>query len=171
MAFSLQLCLEGQHSGVTSSLLTLRLVFCGAYLLRLPVEDLWGIGSQTRHSNFKPFLLRLRQSVVLWQGWGGIHYIAQVHILARTAQISKEKQQSIITLWHEGQSIWKISRTLKVSSSAVAKTTKRYDETGSQEDRQQERKRHRITSAAEDTFIRVTSLRNCSLNKCLTQFK
>jgi transposase-like protein len=41
--------------------------------------------------------------------------------MARTAQISKEKRQSIITLRHEGQSIWKISRTLKVSSSAVVK--------------------------------------------------
>ena len=40
MAFSLQLCLEGQHPGVASSLLTLRLVFCGYYLMKLPVEDL-----------------------------------------------------------------------------------------------------------------------------------
>ena len=31
-------CLEGQHSGVASSLL--RLVFCGYYLINLPVEDL-----------------------------------------------------------------------------------------------------------------------------------
>ena len=80
--------------------------------------------------------------------------------MARTAQVSKEKQQSIITLRHEGQSIRKISRTLKVSSSAVAKTLKRYDETGSEG-------RHmkgtpRVTSAAEDKFIRVISLRNCS---------
>jgi hypothetical protein len=33
--------LEGQHPGVASSLLTLRLVFCGYYLMKLPVEDLW----------------------------------------------------------------------------------------------------------------------------------
>ena len=32
--------LEGQHPGVASSLLTLRLVFCGYYLMKLPVEDL-----------------------------------------------------------------------------------------------------------------------------------
>ena len=57
-----------------------------------------------------------------------------VHIMARTAQISKETWQSIITFRH-GQSIWKISRTLKASSSAVAKTFKRYDETGSHEER------------------------------------
>ena len=54
--------------------------------------------------------------------------------MARTAQISQEKWQSIITLKHEGQSIWNISRALKVSSSAVAKSIKRDDETGSQED-------------------------------------
>ena len=38
MAFSLQICLEGQHPRVASSLLTLRLVFCGYYLMRMPVE-------------------------------------------------------------------------------------------------------------------------------------
>ena len=52
-----------------------------------------------------------------------------------------------------------MSRTLKVSSSVVAKTIKRYDETLG---------RPRVTSAAEDKFIRVTSLRNCSPNKCFT---
>ena len=55
--------------------------------------------------------------------------------MVRTAQISKEKLQSIITLRHEGQSMQNISRTLKVSSSAVAKTIKRYDETVSHEKR------------------------------------
>jgi transposase len=54
--------------------------------------------------------------------------------MARTAQISKEKRQSIITLRHEGQPIRKMSRTFKVSSSAVAKIIKRYDEIGSHED-------------------------------------
>jgi transposase len=54
--------------------------------------------------------------------------------MSRTAQISKEKRQSIINLRHEGQSIRKMSRTLKVSSSAVAKTIKLYDEAGSHED-------------------------------------
>ena len=53
--------------------------------------------------------------------------------MAKTAQISKEKRQSIITLRHEGQSIRKMSRTLNVSSSAGAKPIKRYDETGSNE--------------------------------------
>jgi transposase len=54
--------------------------------------------------------------------------------MARTAQISKVKRQSIITLRHEGLLIRKISRILKVSSSAVVKTIKRYDETVSHED-------------------------------------
>ena len=74
--------------------------------------------------------------------------------MARSAQISKEKRQSITTLKHEGQSIWKMSRTLKVSSSAVAKTIKRYDETGGHEDRHS-KGRPRVPSAAEDMFIRA----------------
>jgi transposase-like protein len=40
----------------------------------------------------------------------------------------ERRYKPIITLRHEGQSIWKISRFLKVSSSAVVKTIKRYDE-------------------------------------------
>ena len=48
MAFSLQLCLEGQHPGVASYLLTLRLVFCGYYLMFV---------SQTGHSNVLVLLL------------------------------------------------------------------------------------------------------------------
>jgi transposase len=85
----------------------------------------------------------------------------EVHIMARTAQISKEKRQSIITLRHEGQSIQKMSRTLKASTSAVAKTIKHSDETGSHEDCHR-KGRPRVTSAAEEKFISVTSLRNCS---------
>ena len=53
---------------------------------------------------------------------------------------------------------------------AVAKSIKRYDETGSHEDRHR-KGRPRVTSAAEDEFIRVTSLRNLSPNKCFTDFK
>jgi transposase len=43
-------------------------------------------------------------------------------------------------------------RTVKVSSSAGAKMIKRYDETGSREDRHR-KGRTRIASAAEDRFI------------------
>jgi azurin len=56
-----------------------------------------------------------------------IQYQDQIHIVARTAQISKEKRQSIITLRHEGQSMRE--NLFEVSSSAIAKTIKRYDET------------------------------------------
>ncbi|KAI5087835.1 coiled-coil domain-containing protein 86 [Silurus meridionalis] len=59
----------------------------------------------------------------------------------------------------EGQSVRKIGKTLKVSPSAVTKTIKRYKETGSHADRPR-KGRPRVTSAAEDKFIRVTSLRN-----------
>ena len=74
--------------------------------------------------------------------------------MARTAQISKEKQQSIITLSREGQSIRKISRTLEVSSSAVTKTIQRYDETGSHEERHRN-VRPKVTSAAEDSSLEL----------------
>ena len=85
--------------------------------------------------------------------------------MARTAQISKEKRQFIVTLRHEGQSMQNISRTLKVT-----KTIKSYDETVSHENRHR-KGRPRVTSAAEDKFIPVTSLRNCNPNKFFTEFK
>jgi transposase len=78
--------------------------------------------------------------------------------MASTAQISKEKRQSIITLRHEGQSIQNISITLKGSSSAVVKNIKPNDETGSHEGHHRNGQ-PRVTSAAEDKFIRVTSFR------------
>ena len=103
----------------------------------------------------------------------------QVHFMARTAQISKEKWQSIITLRHEGPSIRKMSRTLTVYSSAVAKTIKRYDETGSHEDRHRNRRPRvtsammklalmrttigkEVTSAADYNFITVDCISDCS---------
>jgi hypothetical protein len=63
-----------------------------------------------------------------------------------------------------------MSRTFKVSSSAVAKTIKNCDVTGSHEDRHR-KGRPSETSAREDKFIRVTHLKNCSPNKCFTEFK
>ena len=65
---------------------------------------------------------------------------------------------------------WKISKTLKVSSSAVTKTIKLYDETGSHEDHHW-KGRPRVTSAAEDTFVRVSITSDCSPNKCFTELK
>jgi transposase len=76
--------------------------------------------------------------------------------MARTAQISKEKRQSITTLRREGQSIRNISRTFNVSSSTVANTIKHYDETGSHDDRHR-KGRPRVISAAEDKFIKLLS--------------
>ena len=55
MAFSLQLCLEGQHPRLSSSLLMLRLVFCGYYLMKLLVEAMYV--SQSRHSYVLVLLL------------------------------------------------------------------------------------------------------------------
>ena len=69
---------------------------------------------------------------------------------------------AIITLRNEGQSVRKIAKTLNVSPSGVAKTIKRYNETGTHEDRPR-KGRPRVTSASEDKFIRVTSLRNRKL--------
>jgi transposase len=63
----------------------------------------------------------------------------------------------------------KISRTLKVSSSAVVKTIKRDGETGSHEDHPS-KGRPRVTSAAEDKFIRVNCTLDCSPNTCFTEF-
>ena len=64
--------------------------------------------------------------------------------MRRTAEISKEKQKFIIPKRHEGQSTQKMSITLKVSSSAVAKNIKHFDETGSHEDRHRKGRR-RVT--------------------------
>ena len=50
-----------------------------------------------------------------------------------------------------------MSRTLKVSSSAIVKTIKRYDKTGSHEDRHR-KGRPGVTSATEEKLIRV----NCT---------
>ena len=66
--------------------------------------------------------------------------------MARTNQLSKEKWQPIITLETEGQSVQKIAKTFNVSPSVVAKTTKRYDETGSHVDRPR-KGRPRVTYA------------------------
>jgi transposase len=83
---------------------------------------------------------------------------------------NKQRETTVITLRHEGQSTRKISRTLKVSSSATAKPIKFCDKTVSLEDRHR-KGRPRVTSAAEDQFIRVNCTSDCSPNKCFTEFK
>jgi transposase len=90
--------------------------------------------------------------------------------MAITAQISKEKQQSLINLRHECESICKISRTLKVSSSAVITIIKRFDETVSHEDRHR-KGRARVTSAAEDKFIQVNCTSDIAAQINASEFK
>ena len=77
--------------------------------------------------------------------------------MARTNQLSKEKRQSIITLGTGPVSL-ENCKNIKCVPSVVAKTIKRYDETGSHEDHPR-KGRPRVISAAEDKFIWVTSLR------------
>ena len=67
--------------------------------------------------------------------------------MARTAQISKEKQQSIVTLRGSVN-----LENVKDFESSEAKTIKRYDETGSDKDHHR-KGRPRVTSAAEDMFL------------------
>ena len=109
--------------------------------------------------------MHLSQSVVLWQGRGGIQKIALFGKTSSQGKNSsnKQSQTTVHPYFKTRRSVNpKISRTLKVSSSAVAKTIKRYDKTGSHEDRHR-KGRPRVTSAAEDKLIRVTSLKNGQL--------
>ena len=73
--------------------------------------------------------------------------------MARTAQISKGKQQSIITLRHEGQSIREHFKNFKSFFKCSHQNIKRYNETGSYEDCHRNG-RPRVTSAAEGKFIK-----------------
>jgi hypothetical protein len=74
--------------------------------------------------------------------------------VARTAQTSKENGMKVSQ-----------SGNFKNFKSAGARPIKRYDETGFHEQRHI-KGRPRVTSAAEDKFIRVKSLRNYNPNKC-----
>jgi hypothetical protein len=72
--------------------------------------------------------------------------------MSRTAQIYKEK--ITVHYFKTLRSVNLENYELRVSSSsAVAKTIKRYEETGSHEDRHR-KGRPRVASAAEDKFIR-----------------
>ena len=118
----------------------------------------------------------LSKSVVFGQGRVGIQKIALFGKRPSPyygKNSSNKKSETIVHhyfLRHEGQSMQIISRTLKVSSSAVAKTIKCYDETGSHEDHHR-KGRSRVTSAAENKLIRVNCTSDCSPNKCFTEFK
>ncbi|MDF4311521.1 helix-turn-helix domain-containing protein, partial [Vibrio parahaemolyticus] len=71
--------------------------------------------------------------------------------MARKPQLSKEKRIEIQVLKKEGYSTRQIAQKVKVSQSGVAKALKRYEETGSHEDRFRSG-RSRVTSKAEDEF-------------------
>lgn len=78
----------------------------------------------------------------------------RIHIMTRPNQLSKEKQQPIITLRTEGQSV---QETLKLWMCPPKPSRLRSNCLTWGRPR---KGRPRVTSAAEDTFIRVTSLRN-----------
>ncbi|KAL7850445.1 hypothetical protein SRHO_G00197940 [Serrasalmus rhombeus] len=82
--------------------------------------------------------------------------------MAKHAQLSREKRESIIKLRKEGQSLRKIAKTLQVSVNAVSKTIKRVEETGTHEDRARSG-RPKVTSESENKFIRVTYEQNGDL--------
>lgn len=65
----------------------------------------------------------------------------------------------MIILRNEGQSYRQIAKTLQISVTGVAKTVKRYEQTGTHDD-QKRSGRPKVTSESEDKFIRVISLRN-----------
>ena len=124
---------------------------------------------------FLTFLMHLSQSVVLWQGRGGIQKIA-VFCKRRSPYYGKNSsnKQREMTVHHYLKT-WRSDNleNIKnfVSSSTVAKTIKLYDKTGSHEDRHR-KGRPRVTSAVEDMFICSSNRhRNCSPNKCFTEFK
>ena len=107
----------------------------------------------------------LSQSDVLWQGRDGIQKIVLFGKRPSSyyGKNSSNKQREVVHHYFKT----KKSRTLNVSSSAVAKTIKRYDETGSREDRHWKTQSYLCCRVE---FIRVTSLWNCSPNKCFTEF-
>lgn len=83
--------------------------------------------------------------------------------MAKHAQLSREKRESIMSLRKEGLSLKKIAKALEVSTSAVAKTIKRVEETGTHEDRVRSG-RPKVTSESENNFIQLA----CEQNEDLT---
>ena len=107
------------------------------------------------------FFMHLSQSVVLWQGRSGIQKIALFGKRPSPYYDKNSSNKQRETTVHHYFKTWRSvnpERTFNVYSSAVAKTIKRYDETTSHEDHHRHG-RPRVTSAAEDKFIRVTILR------------
>ncbi|CAJ0966938.1 unnamed protein product [Ranitomeya imitator] len=81
-------------------------------------------------------------------------------IMVEDMEISVQELQSILNrIMSKRQSVRKIGKTFESVPKCSGKTIKRYKETGSHEDSPR-KGRARVTSASEDKFIRVTSLRN-----------
>lgn len=79
--------------------------------------------------------------------------------MVKRTQLSREKRTSVIALRKEGQTLRQIAKALEVSVSAVAKTIKRVEETGTHEDRARSG-RPKVTSELENKFIEVISLQD-----------
>lgn len=82
--------------------------------------------------------------------------------MAKHAQLSREKRESIVILRNEGRSLRKIAKLLKVSVNAVSRTIKRIEETGTHEDRARSG-RPKATSETENRFIQLMSEQNGDL--------
>lgn len=79
--------------------------------------------------------------------------------MAKRTQLSRENRASVIALRNEGHTLRQIAKALQVSVSAVAKTIKRVQETGTYEDRARSG-RPKATSELENKFIQVVSLQD-----------
>ena len=83
--------------------------------------------------------------------------------MARKRELSSQTQQSILVLRNEGYSMRDIAKKLKIFYNGVYYFLQRTAQTGSNQNRKKSG-RPRWTTMQEDTYIRVSSLRN----GCLT---
>lgn len=104
-------------------------------------------------------LMCFRPSVVLCRGSpiSATTTTVQIHIMSRNTQLRKKTAHHYCKMWRSVNP--KKSQELNLSPSSVAKTIKRFDETASHEERPR-KGWPRANSVAEDTFVRIPSLRN-----------
>lgn len=91
-AFSLLLCIEGQHPGVDSSLLAFKPGFSRYYLMKLPNEDLWDV-CFLRPETLMYFLL-LRAHFTFYSGYCLFWSLQGVH------KYSIENHPAKIVIYH-----------------------------------------------------------------------
>ena len=82
--------------------------------------------------------------------------------MAKTKRLSLETRQSVAVLRSEGYSLRNIAKKLKISYKGVHYCLARREQTGSNQDRKRTG-RPKCTTAQEDKYIRVSSLRNIYL--------